>query len=163
MTFREKMVALRARDNLTQTALARAVGVTRQAVYLWEKGLSYPEAETLLALRRLFGLSIDELLDDALPLPKTRTEYAPKAASAPQKPTAIRAPEPKSTETPPVRSEPEIAKTPSNDGKIGGPPAQIQKTQGEQKGPLRAKVAPSRGRKSGTILDLVGSLLRRKK
>ena len=68
MTFREKLVALRARDHLTQTALARAVGVARQSVYMWEKGQSYPEAETLFAIRRLFGVSIDALLDDAVSL-----------------------------------------------------------------------------------------------
>ena len=36
MTFSQKLIALRRRDGLTQTGLARAVGVTRQAVYLWE-------------------------------------------------------------------------------------------------------------------------------
>ena len=59
MTFSQKLIALRRRDGLTQTGLARSVGVTRQAVYLWEKGLSYPEASKLLEIRRLFGVSID--------------------------------------------------------------------------------------------------------
>lgn len=163
MTFREKMIALRARDRLTQAGLARAVGVTRQAVYMWEKGQSYPEAQTLLALRRLFGVSVDELLDDALPLPENRTEYAPKAEKEPPKSATPRTAEPKPATSALARSDPKSTKTPSSGDEIGEPPAQVTKTPSEQKGPLRAKVAPSRGRKSGTILDLVGSLLKRKK
>jgi transcriptional regulator with XRE-family HTH domain len=68
MEFCEKLVYLRTRHGYTQTALAERVGVTRQSVYKWEKGESYPEAMTLLALRDLFGESVDTLLDPTLPL-----------------------------------------------------------------------------------------------
>jgi len=163
MTFREKLIALRARDNLTQTGLARAVGVTRQAVYMWEKGQSYPEAETLLALRRLFGVSVDELLDDALPLPEGRTNYASPAAKEPPKPAAPRAAGTKPATPAPVRFEEAKPKTPSNGGENVEPPTRPARTPGDQREPLRAKVEPSRERRSGTILDLFGSLLRRKK
>ena len=148
MTFREKLLALRRRDGLTQTALAKAVGVTRQAVYLWEKGLSYPDASALLSLRRLFGVSIDALLDDGLPLPEgkeTRHSFVrqtrPEEHFAPEKP-----------------------KTPSKKIEKPGLPVEAEKTQQRtpQSMPLRAKVEPNRV-KTGNVFDLFGSFFRRKK
>ena len=64
MKYNEKIVALRKANGFTQEGFARAVGVTRQAVYKWEVGDSYPEAEKLIAIKLLFGISIDDLLDD---------------------------------------------------------------------------------------------------
>ena len=64
MTFKEKLVVLRKIKKLTQDELACAVGVSRQAVYKWESGQSYPEVAKLLELKLLFGISIDDLLDD---------------------------------------------------------------------------------------------------
>ena len=65
MKYNEKIVALRKANGYTQEKFAQAVGVTRQAVYKWEVGDSYPEAEKLIAIKRLFGISIDDLLDDS--------------------------------------------------------------------------------------------------
>ena len=155
MTFREKLLELRRRDGITQTALAKAVGVTRQAVYLWEKGLSYPDAAALLSLRRLFGVSIDVLLDDALPLPEGRanertTPFAPVPKAAPEE-----------------RLAPEKPKTPSR--KVEKPDAPAESVEPkpdestpEKAAPLRAKVEPSRV-KTGNILDLFGSFFKKKK
>lgn len=64
MKYNEKIVALRKANGFTQEGFAKAVGVTRQAVYKWEVGDSYPEAEKLIAIKMLFGISIDDLLDD---------------------------------------------------------------------------------------------------
>ncbi len=64
MKYNEKIVALRKANGFTQEGFAKAVGVTRQAVYKWEVGDSYPEAEKLIAIKLLFGISIDDLLDD---------------------------------------------------------------------------------------------------
>lgn len=44
MTFSQKLVVLRKIKHLTQDEFASAVGVSRQAVYKWESGQSYPEA-----------------------------------------------------------------------------------------------------------------------
>ncbi len=165
MTFREKLIALRRRDHLTQTALARAVGVTRQSVYMWEKGTSYPEAETLLALRRLFGVSIDALLDDGLPLPDGKNKAA-SPTPAPAKPAA----RPAEQKAPAERSVPQIAKTPAEKSEKAEDPAspvapasdEASAPEREHSAPLRAKIAPTRV-KSGNILDLFGSFLKRKK
>lgn len=64
MTFQEKLVVLRKTKGLTQDEFASAVGVSRQAVYKWESGQSYPEVSKLLEIKMLFGISIDDLLDD---------------------------------------------------------------------------------------------------
>ena len=74
MTFKEKLVRLRKINSLTQDEFACAVGVSRQAVYKWESGQSYPEVAKLLEIKLLFGISIDDLLDDTydIPLPQKK-------------------------------------------------------------------------------------------
>ena len=82
MTFAEKLVRLRKIKKITQDELACAVGVSRQAVYKWESAQSYPEVAKLLEIKLLFGISIDDLLDDSfdIPLPeKKRKKRTPKA------------------------------------------------------------------------------------
>ena len=64
MTFKEKIVKLRKLKGLTQDEFASAVGVSRQAVYKWESGQSYPEVAKLLEMKILFNISIDDLLDE---------------------------------------------------------------------------------------------------
>lgn len=83
MTFNEKLVVLRKIKHLTQDEFASAVGVSRQAVYKWESGQSYPEAQKLIEMKLLFGISIDDLLDDTyeIELPKKkRRKRTPKVA-----------------------------------------------------------------------------------
>ena len=85
MTFSEKLVVLRKIKHLTQDEFASAVGVSRQAVYKWESGQSYPEALKLVEMKLLFGISIDDLLDDTfeVELPKKkRRRRKPKAENA---------------------------------------------------------------------------------
>ncbi len=65
MEFCEKVLLLRRARGMTQTEMADLLGVTRQSVYKWERGDSYPEAMTLLAMREVFGLTLDALLDPA--------------------------------------------------------------------------------------------------
>lgn len=76
MKFNEKIVRLRKIKGITQDEFANAVGVSRQAVYKWESGQSYPEVAKLLEIKMLFNISIDDLLDDnfeiAMPEKKKR-------------------------------------------------------------------------------------------
>ena len=80
MKFSEKIIRLRKIKGITQDEFANAVGVSRQAVYKWECGQSYPEALKLIEIKALFGISIDDLLDDsyeiALPEKKKRKRIA---------------------------------------------------------------------------------------
>ena len=76
MKFNEKIVRLRKIKGITQDEFASAVGVSRQAVSKWDCGQSYPEVAKLLEIKLLFGISIDDLLDEsyeiALPEKKKR-------------------------------------------------------------------------------------------
>ena len=65
MTYSEKIVKLRKANGYSQETFAKAVGVSRQAVYKWESGISYPEAEKLIEIKKLLGIRIDDLLDDS--------------------------------------------------------------------------------------------------
>ena len=83
MTFKEKLVILRKGKSLTQDEFASAVGVSRQAVYKWESGQSYPEVAKLLEIKYLFDISIDDLLDEnyevILPEKKKRRRLSKEA------------------------------------------------------------------------------------
>lgn len=64
----EKICELRNKKDLTQFALARALGVTRSSVNAWEMGISIPSVERIIDLSEYFHVSIDYLLgvDDKL-------------------------------------------------------------------------------------------------
>lgn len=64
MKLDEKLTHLRTEKKLTQLEVAEAVQVSRQAVSRWELGMSVPTTENLAALGRLYGVSMDHLLND---------------------------------------------------------------------------------------------------
>ncbi|MBQ0101673.1 MAG: helix-turn-helix transcriptional regulator, partial [Firmicutes bacterium] len=82
MEFSEKLVKLRKIKGITQDEMASAVGVSRQAVYKWESGQSYPEVPKLIELHLLFGISIDDLLDDAYAVVIPETKKRPRTKTA---------------------------------------------------------------------------------
>lgn len=61
MTLGEKLAALRRAQGLTQEELAERLMVSHQSVSRWERGAALPETSKLLALRELYGCSLDEL------------------------------------------------------------------------------------------------------
>ena len=58
----EALKARRTQRGFTQEYVAEALGVSRQAVSKWENGSSEPSTANLMALAKLYGLSVDELL-----------------------------------------------------------------------------------------------------
>ena len=62
MEFYEVFTDLRKKAGFSQNQVADELHVTRQAVSRWERGETIPEPETLLALSRLFGVSVNTLL-----------------------------------------------------------------------------------------------------
>ena len=52
----------RVRCQMTQEFVAETLGVSRQAVSKWENGISDPSTSNLLALAKLYGVSVEELL-----------------------------------------------------------------------------------------------------
>ena len=47
---------------MTQEFVSETIGVSRQAVSKWEKGLALPAIEQLPPLAKRLGISVDELL-----------------------------------------------------------------------------------------------------
>lgn len=58
----ERLKLLRKRNNLSQNALAKKMGVTRATVNAWEMGISFPNAQSLMVLAKFFKVSVDYLL-----------------------------------------------------------------------------------------------------
>ena len=64
----QTIARLRREHNMTQMALADAMGVSFQAVSNWERGQSMPDISKLPELAELFGTTIDDLLGRHSPL-----------------------------------------------------------------------------------------------
>ena len=56
---------LRKEQGFTQKQLADKLQVSNSAVCDWERGRTQPDLETLVAIARLFGVSVDYLLGNA--------------------------------------------------------------------------------------------------
>ncbi len=90
MDLKETLQHYRKQQGLSQIDLADALEVSRQTVSKWETGAALPSAENLLALSKLYGVSVDVLLSnteegaalESLPLPE-----AFPAAPAAERPT----------------------------------------------------------------------------
>lgn len=62
MEFHEKLQELRKKKGLTQEQLAQELYVSRAAVSKWESGRGYPNIDSLKAIAKFYGVTIDELL-----------------------------------------------------------------------------------------------------
>lgn len=58
----ERIKLLREQAALTQSDLARRLGITRSSVNAWEMGISVPSTQYIVELAGLFGVSTDCLL-----------------------------------------------------------------------------------------------------
>ena len=64
MTLSEKLIKLRKDSGWSQEELADRLGISRQAVSKWESAASLPDIDRLYKLSKLYGVSVDYLLDD---------------------------------------------------------------------------------------------------
>lgn len=62
MELKEILLSLRREKGLSQAELAEELGVSRQAVSRWEAGLAVPSGENLIALSRVYGVTVEEML-----------------------------------------------------------------------------------------------------
>ena len=62
MHIGEKIKMLRTAKGLSLEQLAQEIGVTRQAIYKYEQGVSLPTILVAKQLAKVFGISIDELV-----------------------------------------------------------------------------------------------------
>ncbi len=58
----QHLADLRRSKGYSQETLARELGLSRQAVSKWERAESSPDTDNLIALAKLYGVSLDELL-----------------------------------------------------------------------------------------------------
>lgn len=63
----DKIKLLREQRGLTQSELARQLGITRSGVNAWEMGVTVPSTQYVVELSMFFNVSTDFLLD----MPKT--------------------------------------------------------------------------------------------
>jgi len=58
----DKLIELRKKQGLSQDELADKLSVSRQAISKWERAESLPDTENLIALSKLYEVSLDELV-----------------------------------------------------------------------------------------------------
>ena len=92
MTFKEKLITLRKINGMTQDDLAKKIGVSRQSVYKWESGVSYPEIPKLLEIKALFAVSLDDLFDESfeISLPEKKKRRRVKKEISENKPAEVK-------------------------------------------------------------------------
>ena len=137
MTFSEKLVKLRKLKGLTQDEFASAIGVSRQAVYKWECGQSYPEVPKLIEMKKLFGISLDDLLDEnyEVILPeKPKRKRTPKApVEKVVETTTEEAPVEEATTEQTVVEAPVVEETPITEEVVTEAPAKAETTEEPKK------------------------------
>ena len=85
MRFGEKLSFLRKKQGMTQMELAEKLDISRQAVSRWEQGTSEPSTENLVSIGKLFGVSVDDLVNESVQL---QAESTVQVAMAERKETA---------------------------------------------------------------------------
>ena len=64
MKLSDKITTLRKSNGWSQEDLAEQLNVSRQAISRWENGTALPDAQNILQISKLFGVSADYLLND---------------------------------------------------------------------------------------------------
>ena len=82
MNFAEKLKSLRKENGMYQETLAEKLGVSRQAVTKWETELGLPDIDNMVAISKLFGITLDDFLSKKVEtavskgyLYESKTEY----------------------------------------------------------------------------------------
>ena len=89
MTLGQNIQALRHAAGLSQEGLGEKLGVSRQAISKWEADGAVPEVDKLIALSRLFGVNLHDLLqveETGCEVPKDRAEQGDRVEQAEQPP-----------------------------------------------------------------------------
>lgn len=85
MDLKDTLQFYRRHQGLSQIDLADALDVSRQTVSKWETGAVLPSAENLLALSRLYGVTVDTLLNGEA---EERAQEPPELIPLPEEPPA---------------------------------------------------------------------------
>lgn len=74
--FGENLKTLRKQKGFSQEELATRLHVVRQTISKWEKNLSVPDADTLIRLAEILGVSVSELLGEKIENENTASDVA---------------------------------------------------------------------------------------
>ena len=79
MTLGQRIQELRKQNQMSQEQLGEQMGVSRQAISKWESDLTIPELDKLIALSKLFKVSLNDLLQvkDESGKPQAQVVLAP--------------------------------------------------------------------------------------
>lgn len=69
MTLGQKLKEIRKKFGLSQEQLAEIMNVSRQAITKWESDIGLPDVSNLQELSKVFGITVDYLLNDENQLP----------------------------------------------------------------------------------------------
>lgn len=58
-----RLIQLRKEHGYSQNQLAEKLNISRQAISKWERGEASPDTDNLIALSKLYGITLDELLE----------------------------------------------------------------------------------------------------
>lgn len=59
----DRLIELRKKNGYSQDGLAERLNISRQAVSKWERAESLPDTENLIALSRLYNITLDEIVN----------------------------------------------------------------------------------------------------
>ena len=85
MSFGEQLQLLRRGHNLTQEDFAQELKVSRQAVSKWESSKGYPEIEKIIYICNHYGVTMDELFAEEVPVQRTEQEPEVQTPAVEQK------------------------------------------------------------------------------
>lgn len=77
MAFGERLQEVRRNNGMTQEEFAARLKVSRQAVSKWESCRGYPEIEKIIYICNCYGVSMNELFDEEVPLQRQEGAAAP--------------------------------------------------------------------------------------
>ena len=84
MTIGQRIAQMRKENNLSQEALGEALGVSRQSISKWESNNALPEIEKLIAMSKLFSVSVGWLLGVEETEQRAEADEGGAAESAPE-------------------------------------------------------------------------------
>ena len=82
-----RLTALRKDHGYSQEELAEKLGVSRQAVSKWERAESSPDTDNLIALAKLYGVSLDQLVGNTAAEQSPSEDTPPETSAAEPDPT----------------------------------------------------------------------------
>ena len=66
-----RLLEFRKKSGLSQEELAEKLNITRQSVSKWERAESAPDTDNLIELAKIYGVTLDDLLNVDKPMEQT--------------------------------------------------------------------------------------------